>query len=78
VLSKHIIITANPASPAVNVKEVNDIKKTDWTSDGDTSFLFHLMTLYSSQTYIWQKYEEEWALFEHDHLKNRAPIPHNA
>ena len=27
---------------------------------------------------VWQRYDEEWARFELDHLTNPAPIPHSA
>lgn len=36
------------------------------------------MTLYSSQAILWAKYDEEWAYFERNHLKNSAPIPNSA
>jgi len=43
-----------------------------------SSSLFPLTTLYSSQTRVWQNYDENWALFELDHVRNECPIPPSA
>lgn len=40
-----------------------------------TTLLFHLNTLYSLQARAWQKYDEQYAQFELDHVKTAAPIP---
>ena len=65
------------AKPAeLNVKEVNMIKRIEWDeASSEQTFLFCLLTLYSTQKRLWQRYDEEWALFELDHLKHAAPIP---
>ena len=42
-----------------------------------TTLLFHLNTLYSLQARAWQKYDEQYAMFEDDHVKTAAPIPSN-
>ena len=64
--------------PKLNIKDITTIKRSEWESRPETTYLFDLMTLYSSQKRHWQKYDEEWALFELDHLKNAAPIPPSA
>jgi hypothetical protein len=44
-----------------------------------TSAFFRMRTLYNVQkNTIWRRYDERWALFEHNHLKNEVPIPPSA
>ena len=54
------------------------MKRANFDDDSSQSLLFQLTTLYSSQIRHWQKYDEEWAVFERDHVKNLAPVPPSA
>ena len=44
-----------------------------------TSAFFGMRTLYNVQKEtIWKRYDERWAMFEQNHLKNEVPIPPSA
>ena len=70
----------------LNLEDVTCIKQTELESGRvtpkppqfQTTLLFHLNTLYSAQARAWQKYDENWAEFEKDHVKSQAPIPSSA
>lgn len=76
----------NPTSSAaqtvsLDLKDVTSLRKTVWQEDAErpnNTFLFHLNTLYAAQERVWRKYDQEWALFDQDHVKNKAPIPSSA
>ena len=46
--------------------------------EDDDYLWYKLRTLYTGQKHFWQKYDDEWSLFEEDHVSNKAPIPHSA
>ena len=69
-------------APVLELSDVACMKKTQIDSTlslkVQSTLLFHLNTLYSTQQRVWQKYDNEWAQFELDHVKYQAPIPSSA